>query len=131
MNIYGVPVVVFGWVWIATFFGSVLALVYTISADARARGLGGSTSWVIASLLLLPAIWYWVRREAYGSREYEPTARERQARAVALGIGGGYVLGATVGPPDVITQVVYGAPLGIVGTVVVYAYLSRRTDATT
>jgi len=42
MAIYGIPVVVFGWVWIATFFGSVFALVYAVSADARARGVGGS-----------------------------------------------------------------------------------------
>jgi hypothetical protein len=126
MEIYGIPVVVFGWVWIATSFGSVFALVYAVSADAQARGVGGSLWFVSASLLLLPAIWYWMRRDAYGSREYGPTARERQARAVALGIGGGYFLGAMFAPPDPITQIVYAAPLGIVGTVVTYVILGRQ-----
>ena len=126
MEIYEIPVVVFGWVWIATWFVTLFALVYTISADARARGVGGSLWAGIASLLLFPALWYWWRRDAYGSREYGPTARERQARAVALGIGGGYFLGAMVAPPDPITLIVYSLPLGIVGTVVAYVILGRQ-----
>ncbi|QCC51139.1 hypothetical protein [Halapricum salinum] len=126
MEIYGIPVVVFGWVWIATFFGSVFALVYAVSADARARGVGGSLWAGIASLLLFPALWYWWRRGTYGVREYGPTTRERQARAVAFGIGGGYFLGAMVAPPGPITLIVYSLPLGIVGTVVAYVILGRQ-----
>lgn len=125
MDVYGIPVAAFAGVFVAMFFGTLLALVYAVSADARARGVKDALWSVTASLLLLPAIWYWVRREAYGAREYGPTTRERQARAVAFGIGGGYLLGAMVAPPDPITLIVYSLPLGLVGTVVAYAFFRK------
>jgi hypothetical protein len=125
MDVYGIPVVVFAGVWVVVVVGSILALVYAVSADARARGVGDVTRWIGACLLLFPALWYWWRRETYGSREYGPTTREKYARAVALGAGGGYFFAATVAPPDPITQLVYAGPFAVVGTIAAYVFLRR------
>jgi hypothetical protein len=127
MQSYGIPVVVLGAVAGVSSLAANIGLVYAVYGDARARDGGDAGWWAVGSLFVPVAVWYWLRRGTYGSREYGPTTRERQARALIIGWGSAVILYALSSPPpDPITQLFFVGPVAIVGATVGYVVLDRR-----
>lgn len=88
----------------------VLSFAGWVYLDARAHGRTGADAgfWAVAALFGPMALVYLLLvRPRAGPREHPPTRRERVALVVALATVGASVLGATLSPPDPLTQLLF------------------------
>ena len=101
---------------------------YATYADARERGVD-PWGWTIVAVFLTPAaVWYWLRRERYGTRTTPPSTRERFARALGLATVASLFVSTLVVPPDVGTTAVGLAVGTVLGVPVVYLLLGASTQ---
>ncbi|MFC4358980.1 hypothetical protein ACFO0N_13605 [Halobium salinum] len=88
----------------------VASFVGWVYLDARAHGRSSrsAVAWAVVALFgPMTLVYLLLVRPRAGPREYPPTRRERGTLAFALASVGAMVLGATLSPPDPLTQVLY------------------------
>ncbi|MFC7140164.1 hypothetical protein ACFQMA_10005 [Halosimplex aquaticum] len=88
-------------------------LAYWARSEARAKG-SSTLDVFIYMQLAVGTVHYWYVRFARGDagpRDAPPTRRERVAGSYAMAVVTAFVVGATVSPPDPITQALYFLPL--------------------
>ncbi|WP_123536089.1 hypothetical protein [Halosimplex salinum] len=104
-------------------------LAYWAHCEARAKG-SSTFDVFLYMFVVLGVVHYWYVRFVRGDsgpREYPPTRRERLAGAYSMAVVVAFLVGATVSPPDPLTQVLYFVPL-FAGSFVVASLVASTTS---
>ncbi|WP_246391830.1 DUF7534 family protein [Halosimplex pelagicum] len=88
-------------------------LAYWARSEARAKGSSTFDVFLYMSVVVGIVHYWYVRflRGDSGPRDAPPTRRERLAGTYAMAVVTAFVVGASVSPPDPLTQVLYFLPL--------------------
>jgi hypothetical protein len=102
---------------VAASLSGALSLGYWVRTDAAARGR--PSPWLDALLAVALPLWLAVYLWGRGDRASAPSARERLARDWVGVVLVTFVAGSLFSPPDPVSQVLWAAPMLLVGAVVV------------